>query len=152
MRNFKKTRMNLAEGHYNQSVEILALKSIYQHLIRRRNGKVIAAERTKRQRRQGFRAWLQLSRHHTAVNEALYRVVCNRTLSTFQHSFRIWRKKVFLVKVCEALYRNLDMDYYQTEEYYASVKEKALKSLILFKNRQKALKYKFLAVQDKQHQ
>lgn len=112
MRNFKKTRMNLAEGHYNQSVEILALKSIYQHLIRQRNGRVIAAKRTKRQRRQGFRAWLHLSRHQAAVNEALYRAVRNKTLSTFRQSFRIWRKKVFLVKVCEALYRNLDMDYY----------------------------------------
>jgi hypothetical protein len=64
----------------------------------------------------------------------------------------MWRKKVFLVKVCETLYHNLDMDYYQTEEYFTTVKEKALKSLILFKNRQKALQYKFLALQDKQHQ
>jgi hypothetical protein len=83
MRNFKKTRLNLAEGHYNHSVEILALRSIHQHLIRQHNGKVIAAKRTKHQRRLGFRAWLHLSRHQAAVNEALCRVVHNKTVSIF---------------------------------------------------------------------
>lgn len=56
-----------------------------------------------------------------------------------------------MVKVCETLYDNLGMDYYETEEYYTTIKHKAFKLLLSFRNRQKSLKYKFLALQDKKN-
>ena len=99
-----------------------------------------------------MKAWIDTMRKVLEKKIALQSTMQRKRKVILHDNFKHWCKRSFLIKMCSMLYSNLDMQYYESNEYFTIIKQKAFNMINKYKEMKKTIRYKQMALKAKSEQ